>query len=121
MTNSKLKDDILKVLKDVISKDDDNGKIRDDLYFLFTLIAVENKADLLLQESDINNPDTLINRISENSIARQLSNLAKKIIDKHCEFKTFKDYHIQLNNVLNKIASMANSSKYPRPIQEHQK
>jgi alpha-tubulin suppressor-like RCC1 family protein len=102
---------ILDFLKNFIQVDE-NAKVKDDLYFLFTLIAIENKTELLLEESDINNSDRLLSiMLTENSNIRVLTNLSKRILDKHNEFKAFLTYHNQLFSILKKIEERATSSQ----------
>lgn len=99
-------DKIIDQLKEELKKNDDI-RLKDSLYFLCTVIALEQKETLLLEESDISNPDKLINLIlSDKNTNNKISEYCREINNKFEEMKQHMTYYTQLERTLGEIKEL---------------
>jgi hypothetical protein len=100
---SRKSDKMTDILKEELKRSEDLN-LKENLYLMFTMIAIERKSELLLQEDDIGDQDKLINiMLNSDSTNARLLEYCKKIISKYEEMKNHLQYHELLLKTFNEI------------------
>lgn len=106
--------DILEFLKEQRAVPGKSNEFKDNLYYLFNLIAVDKKKDLYIEESDILNSEKLMDiMLGEKSIGKEIEELSKNLSDKYQKMKIQFDYYCNIEAKLEKIELKLSNNKQP--------
>jgi hypothetical protein len=108
------KKDVLEFLKEQRAVVGKSNEFKDNLYYLFNLIAVDKKDDLYIEESDILNSDKLMEiMLNEKSIAKEIEELSKRVLKKYEKMKIQFDYYCNIEAKLEQIELKVTNNKKP--------
>lgn len=103
--------ELFKASNTTSTTNDGLSEVKDLLYYFFTLVAVEQKKELLLQENDIADGEKLLQiMLNENITNSIFSNFCKQILSKYEDMNNHKEYQDDLNKTLDQIMELKDNN-----------